>query len=100
MEREKLTGDWGGARSWLKEHGITINPRLTQFYQGMPVGDDAHGFEYGGKADLLLNADLSKLYLWKGLSLTLHGEYNFGESRERPRRHHSTGQHGPLFSGD
>jgi porin len=80
MEREKLTGDWGGARSWLKEHGITINPRLTQFYQGMPVGDGAHGFEYGGKADLLLNADLSKLYLWKGLSLTLHGEYNFGES--------------------
>jgi porin len=36
--------------------------------------------EYGGKADLLLNADLSKLYLWKGLSLTLHGEYNFGEA--------------------
>jgi hypothetical protein len=44
MEREKLTGDWGGARNWLKGHGITVNPRLTQFYQGMPVGDGAHGF--------------------------------------------------------
>jgi porin len=79
MEREKLTGDWGGARTWLKEHGITIDPRLTQFYLGMPAGDGAHGFEYGGKADLLLNAALSKFYLWKGLSLTLHGNYNFGE---------------------
>jgi len=28
----------------------------------------------------LLNADLSKLGLWNGLSLTVHAEYNFGES--------------------
>jgi porin len=80
LERDRLTGDWGGARTWLKEHGITINPRLTQFYQGMPSGDGDHRFEYGGKADLLFNADLSKLGLWKGLSLTVHAEYNFGES--------------------
>ncbi len=58
LERDTLTGDWGGARTWLKEHGITIKPRLTQFYQGMPSGDDYHHFEYGGKVDLLLNADL------------------------------------------
>lgn len=80
MDRDTLTGDWGGVRPWLKDHGIILKPRLTQFYQGMPAGDGAHGFEYGGKADLLLNADLSKFYLWKGLSLTIHGEYNFGES--------------------
>jgi porin len=80
LKRDTLTGDWGGVRPWLKEHGITLKPRLTQFYQGMPVGDGDHDFEYGGKADLLLNADLSKLGLWKGLSLTVHPEYNFGES--------------------
>lgn len=62
------------AAQLVKEHGIILNPRLTQFYQGMPAGDGAHGFEYGGKADL------SKFYFWKGLSLTIHGEYNFGES--------------------
>ncbi len=80
LERDTLTGDWGGGRTWLKEHGITLKPRLTQFYQGMTSGDGDHGFKYGGKADLLLNADLSKLGFWKGFSMTVHGEYNFGQS--------------------
>lgn len=80
LERDTLTGDWGGRRTWLKEHGITIAPRLTQFYQGLAAGDGDHDFEYGGKADLMLNADLSKLGLWNGFSVTVHGEYNFGES--------------------
>jgi porin len=80
LERDTLTGDWGGGRTWLKEHGITLKPRLTQFYQGLTSGDGDHGFEYGGKADLLLDAHLSQLGLWKGLSLNAHAEYNFGES--------------------
>jgi len=49
----------------LKEHGITLKPRLTHFYQGLTAGDGDHGFESGGKADLLLDANLSKLGLWK-----------------------------------
>ena len=80
LERDTLTGDWGGGRTWLKEHGLTLKPRLTQFYQGLTSGDGEHGFQYGGKADLLLDANLSKLGLWKGLSLNVHAEYNFGES--------------------
>jgi porin len=80
LERDTLTGDWGSSRTWLKEHGITLMPRLTQFYQGMTSGGGDHDFEYGGKADLLLNADLSKLGFWKGLLLTVHAEYNFGHS--------------------
>ena len=80
LERDTLTGDWGGGRTWLKEHGITLKPRLAQFYQGLTSGEGDHSFEYGGKADLLLNADLSKLGLWKGLSLTVHAEQNFGQS--------------------
>jgi len=80
-ERSRLTGDWGGGRPWLTEHGITLNPRLTLFYQGMTSGyGDDHSFEFGGKADLLLDANLSKLGLWNGLSLNVHAEYNFGES--------------------
>jgi porin len=80
LERDTLTGDWAGGRIWLKEHGITLAPRLTQFYQGLAAGDGDHDFEYGGKADLLLNADLSKLGFWNGFSLTVHAEYNYGES--------------------
>ena len=77
---DTLTGDWDGHRTWLKEHGITLAPRLTQFYQGLTAGDGDHDFKYGGKADLMLNADLSKLGFWNGFSATVHAEYNYGES--------------------
>lgn len=80
LERETLTGDWGGGRTWLERQGVTIRPRLTQFYQGMTAGDGEHGFAYGGKLDLLLDADLGKLGLLSGLSVTVHLEYNFGRS--------------------
>jgi porin len=81
LKRDTLTGDWGGARTRLKEdHGITIKPRVSLFYQGMPVGDDVHNFDFGGKADILMNVDLNKMGLWKGFSLTVHGEYNFGQN--------------------
>ena len=80
VERDTLTGDWAGRRIWLKEHGITLAPRLTQFYQGLAAGDGDRDFEYGGKADLMLNANLSKLGFWNGFSVTVHAEYNYGES--------------------
>jgi porin len=80
LERDTLTGDWAGGRTWLKEHGITLAPRLTQFYQGLAAGDGDRDFEYAGKVDLMLNADLSKLGFWNGFSVTVHGEYNYGKS--------------------
>jgi porin len=73
-------GDWGGDRAKLKEQGFTFKPRLTQFCQGMIHGDGDHDFKNGGKFDVMCNADLHKLGLWKGLSLTVHGEWNFGQS--------------------
>ena len=57
-----------------------MKPRLTQFYQGLAAGEGDLGYEYGGKADLLVTADLSKLGFWDGFSMTVHGEYNFGNS--------------------
>jgi carbohydrate-selective porin OprB len=80
LERNTLTGDWDGGRTWLKEHGITLMPRLTQFYQGLSAGDDDHGYDYGGKADLLLKTELAKLGFWEGFSMTVHAEHNFGQS--------------------
>ena len=77
---ETLTGDWGGGRTWLQQHGITLEPRLTQFYQGLAAGDGDHGYEYGGKADLRIDTDLGKLGLWNGFSMTIQAEYNFGDT--------------------
>jgi porin len=75
-----LSTDLGGDRTKLKEQGFTFTPRLTQFCQGMIHGDGDHDFKNGGKLDVMCNADLRKLGLWKGLSLTVHGEWNFGQS--------------------
>jgi porin len=77
---EGLSGDWGGGRTWLADHGILVEPRVTQFYQGLAAGDGDLGYDYGGKADLLITTDFSRLGFWDGLSMTLHGEYNFGNS--------------------
>ena len=74
---DTLTGDWGGGRTWLRDQGITLAPRFTQFLQGMPAGDGKHGLDYGAKLDLLGNANLSKLGFWDGLSMTVHGEVQF-----------------------
>ena len=79
-ERDALTGDWGGGRTWLKEHGVTIAPRLSQFYQGISSGDGEHGYEYGGKADLRVGLDLGRLGLWDGFSMTVQADFNFGDT--------------------
>ena len=78
--RSTLTGDWGGGRTWLEDHGITLKPRFTQFYEGLAsgAGEGDHSAEYGNKLDVTLNADLDTLGLWKGLSMTVHAEYNAG----------------------
>jgi porin len=80
LTRSTLTGDWDGLRPSLAERGITVKPKVGLFYQGLTSGDGQDGFEFGGKADLLLNADLEKLGVGNGLSLTVHVEYNFGQS--------------------
>jgi porin len=80
LTRSTLTGDWGGLRPSLAENGITLKPRVSLFYQGLTSGAGREGFEFGGKADVMLNADLGKLNFWNGLSLNVHLEYNFGES--------------------
>ena len=79
-ERETLTGDWNGARPRLEEQGLAILPRITQFYQGQLDGEGPDVFDYGGKADVLVRSDLSKLGAWQGLSFTIHAEVSFGQN--------------------
>jgi porin len=80
LTRSTLTGDWGGGRTWQEEHGITLKPRFTQYYQGLSAGEgaDDHEAEYGNKLDVTVNADLDELGLWQGLSMSIHAEYNSG----------------------
>ncbi len=77
--RKYLTGDWGGARSQLVDHGITFNLRFSQFYQGVSSGGANTEFEYGGKIDYLLKLDGKKMGLWEGFFVDMHAETQFGQ---------------------
>jgi porin len=78
--REELTGDWGGARTKLREKGIDLKFRLTRSYQGGVAGDRGRKGEYSGKFDTHFRFDLEKLLGWKRLSVQVKTETRFGRA--------------------
>jgi porin len=77
--RETLTGDWGGARTWLAERGVTVQLEFTEFYQGMISGSGNNDFKPVGRSDGFVNFDTGKLGLWSGGGLNTHLEYRSGD---------------------
>jgi porin len=69
-----LDGAFGGLRSYLGQHGVDLDFRLSQFYQGnVSGGADSGEGEYGVMLDSWINADAEKsLGLWPGLSISAH----------------------------
>lgn len=80
LERQKLLGDWGGARSRLRERGITLDMYSTNFYNGIANGGVQETFKYRGRVDYLLHVDGEKAGLWKGSFVDLHAESVFGDT--------------------
>lgn len=80
LERPKLTGDWLGFRSSLRDRGITFDLSTTQFHQGVTNGGLDRAFPYGGRNDYFVNMDGEKLGLWKGSFFSMHGETRYGLS--------------------
>ena len=80
FERPKLSGDWLGGRSALRDRGLTLDVSTTQFYQGVTTGGLERAFPYGGRNDYFLNLDGEQFGLWKGFHVTLHGETRYGQS--------------------
>jgi porin len=78
--RPKLTGDWGGLRERLRDHGFTFDISATAYYQGVANGGLQDTFRFGGRNDYLINVDGGKAGLWRGLFITLHGETVYGNS--------------------
>lgn len=75
---EEMTDDWGGDRKWLKERGVELEFRLTQFYQGVASGGIRRGSEYNGKFQTVFKFDLGKLAGWKFWSAEIRTETRFG----------------------
>ena len=80
--RPKLTGDWGGFREQLRDHGVTLDVSATTYYQGTATGGLHEGFELGGRNDYVLNVDGHKAGLWPGFFIRLHGETVYGDSAD------------------
>jgi porin len=78
LSRNRLTGDWWGARSSLADRGLTFDFFDTQFYQGVASGGQEQQFRYGGKLDYLFNLDGGKLDLLQGFFINLHAETRYG----------------------
>lgn len=83
LDSPNLTGNWGGRRDCLAEHGIIYQGYLTQFYQGVASGGSEQRFSYGGKLDNFLTFQGEKLGLWEGLLVNMHAETRFGQDANR-----------------
>jgi porin len=74
-----LSGDWGGARSIMAAHGVTVDVMQTNYYQGLMSGTGDKRWDYGGRADAYLGIDTGKAGAWQGGLFKLHAEYFFGD---------------------
>jgi porin len=76
------SGDWGGARPWLLNHGINLQfiytfETFSNVRGGASTEDATKPY---GNFDMLLTLDSEKLGLWKGGTLFLQGENLAGDS--------------------
>ncbi len=71
LNNDRLTGDWGGGRTWLEDHGIAIDLGLTTIYQHNAHGGvrTRNGHRVSGSYDLELTFDFGAMGLWKGGTL-------------------------------
>jgi len=75
---DRLTGDWGGLRTQLAEHSLSLDLDSTQFYQGLLSGDGNDDWDFAGRVDAFFNVDTEKLGLWQGGGIRTHTEYRYG----------------------
>lgn len=66
LERERLTGDWGGARTRLEEAGLTFGLTATGDISANPAGGLQRGRGFSGLLQFGLDLNLEKLAGWKG----------------------------------
>jgi porin len=80
--RDKLTGDWGGERKWLIDHGIDIELTYIGEVFGA-AGGIRQGIGYEHRFELDFDTDLGKLAGWDGAT-THVSLYQIGEGHGFP----------------
>jgi porin len=74
------TGTWGGARTWLSDHGLTIDLSYTgEVFANARGGlTTRRAVDYKGHVDLGLTFDTEKAGLWPGGKLYVLGQNEHG----------------------
>lgn len=73
---KRATGDWGGRRTWLKDHGFEIELQYTAETFARLTEDPAA--RYRGNVDLILVFTTEKMGLWPGGELWVYAENGHG----------------------
>jgi porin len=76
---ERLTGDWGGARSRMEAAGVKLDLELTLFEQGLVSGSGSGQYYFGHRWDGFVKLDTRKMGLWDGGDFVTHLEYFTGD---------------------
>jgi porin len=106
--RKELTGDWGGARSWLREQGIDVRLKvLDEAMVNMHGGRETrNGHDFGGSYDLDFTFDLEKLLHIQNTIFWIRGKGQWGGDdsdfdREKVgglfRTNNDAGEEEPIF---
>ena len=79
-EQDTLTGDWGGARTALKDKGIDITLTYINEVFGVMSGGINRDASYEGRLEFSVDADLQKLVGWNGATthFTVYQLHNSG----------------------
>ena len=75
--RSRLTGDWGGLRTKLANHGVQLEMDITHYFQDVASGGVDTTGRYIGAAEIVLKLDSQKMGLWPGGFLFVRGESAF-----------------------
>ncbi|MBV6303517.1 carbohydrate porin [Candidimonas humi] len=80
-ERSTLTGDWGGVRSDLSDHGVDLSLNYIGETFGVLSGGLDRKQSYEGRVELSVDADLQKLMNWEGgkAHFTIYNIHNGGK---------------------
>ncbi len=65
-QRDKLTGDWGGARTQATNRGIDFTFNYIGETLGMLAGGFRQGVDYEHRFEFSIDTDLDKMFGWSG----------------------------------
>lgn len=80
LTRERITGDWAGKRTSLEESGLSIELDYTFDFLSNVSGGVDRDSEILGNVDLVLTADMDKIFGWKGATASIYGLGTHGGS--------------------